>query len=107
MGETSTDFRLLIETPGISPEAKVQALQSVCSKTGADASVLNFLKVLMENKRLDKLARVVDLFENFYRAEKGMVLCQVTSAATLGSAEQGKVKAAIESRAKGSTLIME
>merc|ERR1719343_82710 len=108
MMEGSTDFKLLIETPGIDPENKVMALESVCSKAGADASVVNFLKVLVENKRITSLARVIDLFEVFYRAEKGMVLCQVTSAAALSAAQKGQVKAAMTSRAaEGSTIIME
>merc|ERR1719343_565732 len=106
--EGSTDFKLLIETPGIDPENKVMALESVCSKAGADAAVVNFLKVLVENKRIGMLHRVIDLFEVFYRAEKGLVLCKVTSAAPLSSSQQGEVKAAMEKRAeKGSTLIME
>lgn len=108
MMNTSKDFKILIDTPGIDPKSKVKALESVCAKAGADASVINFLKVLVENKRLSKLARVADLFETMYRAEKGMVLCQVTSAAPLGASQQGQVKAAMQQRAaKGSTLIME
>merc|ERR1712083_210564 len=90
------------------PESKVTALETVCSKAGADASVVNFLKVLVENKRITMLARVIDLFEVFYRAEKGMVLCQVTSAAALSDAQKGQVKQAMTRRAdEGSTIIME
>merc|ERR1719226_248891 len=108
MMQASNDFKLLIETPGIDPENKVTALESVCSKAGADASVVNFLKVLVENKRITMLARVIDLFEVFYRAEKGMVLCQVTSAAALTDGQKGQVKAAMTQRAAdGSTIIME
>ena len=51
---------------------------------------------------------MIDLFEAFYRAEKGLVLCKVTSASALTSSGQGDVKKAMEARAeKGSTLIME
>jgi len=104
----SKDFKLFVETPGIDPESKVAAFQAICSKAGADAAVVNFLKVLIENKRAHLLQRMIDLFENFYRAEKGLVLCKVTSAETLSSAQQGQVKAAMTQRAaKGATLIME
>merc|ERR1719330_541969 len=108
MMESSPDFKLLIETPGIDPESKVVALESVCSKAGSDGAVVNFLKVLVENKRINMLARVIDLFEVFYRAEKGMVLCQVTSAGALSDAQKGQVKSAMQARAEaGSTIIME
>merc|ERR1719401_2351953 len=108
MMEESKDFKLLVETPGIDPESKVAGLESVCKKAGADGAVLNFLKVLVENKRIYMLLRVVDLFEVFYRAEKGLVPCKVTSAKPLSSSQQAEVKKAMEKRAeKGSTLIME
>jgi len=108
MMAASTDFKLFIETPGVDPRSKVSALESICSKAGTDGAVVNFLKVLVENRRIAMLGRVIDLFEIFYRAEKGMVLCQVTSAATLSSAQQGQVKAAMKQRAEpGSTIIME
>merc|ERR1712228_466688 len=70
MMQASPDFKLLIESPGVDPESKVACLGAVCAKAGADGAVVNFLKVLIENKRLNKLGRVVDLFEEFYRAEK-------------------------------------
>merc|ERR1712050_222744 len=74
---------------------------------GSDVAVINFLKVLVENKRIHMLGRIVDLFEVFYRAEKGLVPCKVTSAEPLSSKQQGEVKKAMEQRAeKGSTLIM-
>merc|ERR1712232_1446260 len=79
-----------------------------CAKVGADAPVVNFMKVLVENKRSHLLSKMIDLFEAFYRAEKGHVLCKVTSAGALSNTAQGDIKKAMEARAeKGSTLIME
>lgn len=108
MMDESKEFRTVIETPGIDPATKVEALQAVCQKSGADGAVMNFMKVLIENKRLAKLYKTIDLFETFYRAEKGLVLCKVTSAETLSETQKAQVKKAMEQRAeKGSTLIME
>jgi len=69
--------------------------------------VINFLKVLIENKRMNKLSRMIEIFEGFYRAEKGLIACEVTSAAQLSSNEQSSVVTAMEKRApSGSTLLM-
>merc|ERR1712176_1062076 len=104
----SKEFKLMVETPGIQPEEKVAAIETICSKVGADTATVNFLKVLVENKRMHLLAKMIDLFEGFYRAEKGLVSCSVTSATPLSPAQEGDVKAAMEKRApKGATLIME
>merc|ERR1712217_962378 len=108
MMDESPEFRLMVETPGIDPEAKIKAIEAICGKAGTDGAVINFLKVLTENKRMKLLPRMIDLFETFYRAEKGLVPCTVTSAAPLTDAQKGQVKQAMEARAeKGSTLIME
>ena len=103
----SQELKLAIETPGIEPESKVAAFEAICKKASIDAAVVNFLKVLVENKRAHLLLRLIDIFENFYRAEKGLLLCKVTSAAPLTSAQQDQVKSAMQKRAEGSKLIME
>jgi len=108
MMKESPQFKLLIDTPGIEGSAKIQALDAINQKIKADPAILNFMKVLIENKRLGLLSRMINLYENFYRAEKGLVLCQVTSAEPLSTKQQAAVKAAMEKRAeKGSTLLME
>ncbi|CAJ1337130.1 unnamed protein product, partial [Effrenium voratum] len=63
--------------------------------------------VLVENKRAHLLSRMIDIFENFYRAEKGLLLCKVTSAETLTDTQKKQVEAAMQKRAEGSKLIME
>merc|ERR1719189_3352532 len=108
MMQESNEFRLMVETPGIDPDSKTVALEAICSQTGADQAVVNFLKVLIENKRMHKLEKMIELFEGFYRAEKGLVLCEVTSAEPLSSTQEARVKAALEQRAEqGATLLME
>eukprot|EP00929_Paragymnodinium_shiwhaense_P024316 TRINITY_DN149_c0_g2_i2.p2 TRINITY_DN149_c0_g2~~TRINITY_DN149_c0_g2_i2.p2 ORF type:complete len:243 (-),score=75.56 TRINITY_DN149_c0_g2_i2:117-785(-) len=104
----SKEFKVMVETPGINPQQKMSAIDGVAAKVGSDAAVVNFLKVLVENKRLNKLPKMIEMFEMFYRAEKGIVPCAVTSASELTSGQKGEVKAAMEKRAaKGSNLIME
>ncbi|CAE7401773.1 ATPsynO [Symbiodinium sp. CCMP2592] len=104
MMESSQEFKLAIETPGIEPESKVAAFEAVCKKASIDGAVLNFLKVLVENKRAHLLSRMIDIFENFYRAEKNLVLCKVTSAASLSDGQKKQVEAAMQKRAEGSGL---
>mmetsp|Transcript_89983 Transcript_89983/g.178860 ORF Transcript_89983/g.178860 Transcript_89983/m.178860 type:complete len:247 (+) Transcript_89983:47-787(+) len=108
MMQESAEFRLMVETPGIDPDSKTAALEDICSQVDADEAIINFLKVLIENKRMYKLGKMIELFEGFYRAEKGLVLCEVTSAEPLSSTQEARVKAALEQRAEqGATLLME
>merc|ERR1719487_2532676 len=48
MMNESKEFKLMVETPGIAPEEKNAAIEAICKKTGAEASVVNFMKVLTE-----------------------------------------------------------
>jgi len=108
MMKESRDFKLMIETPGIDPEAKTKALEAVCATAKMDPQAVNFLKVLVENKRLGELPKMIDLYEVFYRAEKGLVPCTVTSATDLSNKEKKQVEAAMQKRAgSGATLIMD
>merc|ERR1719329_745702 len=104
----SKDLKLMVDTPGVDPRTKILAMTSVCDAAGIDASVVNFIKVLVENKRLQLLPKMIDMYEVFYRAEKGQVPCTVTSAKELTKKEKSKVEAAMQKRAgAGSTLIMD
>jgi len=69
MMQESKEFRLMVETPGIDTDSKTAALEAICSQTGSDQAVVNFLKVLIENKRMHKLEKMIELYEGFYRAE--------------------------------------
>merc|ERR1740117_489321 len=108
MMKESKEFKVMVETPGIVPDSKIKAIEAIGQKAGMDPSVINFMKVLVENKRMKLLAKMIDMFETFYNAEKGNVMCQVTSASELSAAQKGEVKTAMQARVeKGSTLILE
>jgi len=108
MIQESVDFKFMIETPGVEGAGKVAAIEDICEQAGSDVAIVNFMKVLVENRRLRLLPRMIDIFESFYRAEKGLVLCRVTSAEPLSSAQKGEVYDAMTKRAdEGQTLMME
>jgi len=104
----SPDMKLLVETPGIDPNSKVAAVEAICKTASIDSAIVNFFKVLIENRRLFLLPKMIDLFEVFYRAEKGLVPCVVTSAKDLSKKEKTAVEKAMQKRAgAGTTLLMD
>eukprot|EP00918_Siedleckia_nematoides_P091367 GHVU01200731.1.p1 GENE.GHVU01200731.1~~GHVU01200731.1.p1 ORF type:complete len:264 (+),score=9.34 GHVU01200731.1:37-792(+) len=78
--EESRDFRLFIETPGVPSKNKIEVMAQFGSKCAFDQSTQNLLSVLIENRRFSHLKKVVDTYEDMYRAYKGEVKCSVTSA---------------------------
>src|SRR5688500_19147299 len=53
----------------------------------------NLARLLLERERLDDLPAIYELFEDGIRAERGIVVAEVTTAAPLSPAEQELVKA--------------
>lgn len=106
--EESNDFKLFVETPGVNPQQKNAVMDNLAQKYGYSPVTTNFLKVLVENRRLTNLGKMIASFEEFYRAEKGQVLCKVMSATELSAAQKTQVQTALQTRAeKGSKLILE
>merc|ERR1719386_81217 len=63
------------------------------------------MNLLLENKRFEMVKKMVDQFEDRYREEKGIVLCQILSAQELTAPQKQEVqKAAKAKAAKGQTL---
>ncbi|CEM28148.1 unnamed protein product [Vitrella brassicaformis CCMP3155] len=104
----SKEFKLFVETPGIPTDIKGTVFGSIAQKYQFQDVTVNFLKVLMENRRVGMLQKVIDVFEDFFRAHKGEVKCKVTSAKPLSAAESKEIEAALKKRAgKDAKLIME
>lgn len=79
LNEECSRLKIIIETPGVDAARKAEVLQSLLPLGFSDLTV-RFLLLLLENKRLNLLPKIIDAFENFYREAKGEVRCHVTSA---------------------------
>jgi ATP synthase F1 delta subunit len=103
---TDANFRLLVESPGIQQKERVASLGDICGKLKTDKLTVNFLNLLVENKRLNELKKIVDSFEVSYRQEKGQLLCVVASAVELSEADKTRVEKALKQRAKDKSIIL-
>merc|ERR1719271_1216165 len=56
----------------------------------------NFLLLLVENKRLDMVTKMVDSFEELYRDEKGIKVAKVVTAAEITSAQKSAITKAVQ-----------
>ena len=90
--EESKDFALFVESPAIQPAKKSEVLQAIADKYKYDPLTMNYLKTLLENRRLSQLKRMIDNYEQFYRAEKNQVICQVTTVKELADKEKQMVQ---------------
>lgn len=77
-------------SPNATEARKVEVLDQVLVNGQPEAK--NLARLLLERERLDDLPAIYDLFEDGIRAERGIVVAQVTTAEPLGAIEQEMVK---------------
>jgi F-type H+-transporting ATPase subunit delta len=75
--------------PGVPTEQKDEVLQQVLAN--AQPETRNLARVLTERGRLDEVPQIFALYEDGLRAERGIVVADVTTAEPLGPDEQALV----------------
>ena len=64
----------------------------------------DYLKLLVENNRLDAARDIALAYMKIYRSEHRIYLVTVTSAAPMGAVEENRLKALIERHLDGGTM---
>ncbi|MDQ3696106.1 MAG: F0F1 ATP synthase subunit delta [Chloroflexota bacterium] len=77
-------------SPNATEAHKMELLDQVLVNGQPEAK--NLARLLLERDRLDDLPAIHKLFEDGIRAERGIVVAEVTTAEPLGAAEQALVK---------------
>jgi F-type H+-transporting ATPase subunit O len=103
--KTDKPLRELLLNPLLKKDLKKEAINFVLSKKKASPLTVNLFGALAENNRLAKVSSVVSSFETIMAAERGEVVCEVTTAKPLDAAGQKEVEAALGAfLKKGETL---
>lgn len=76
--------------PGVPDERKDNVLKQVLADAQPEA--LNLARLLIDGNRLDDVPQIVALYEDALRAERGIVVAEVTTADELGPIEMELVR---------------
>uniref|UniRef100_A0A6A7FMF1 Oligomycin sensitivity conferral protein n=1 Tax=Hirondellea gigas TaxID=1518452 RepID=A0A6A7FMF1_9CRUS len=98
-------LRDILMSPLTPKDLKKEAINFVISKKKNSPLTGNLLCALAENGRLAKVNGVVDAFETIMAAERGEVVCEVTTAKALDAAGLKEIEGALRAfLKKGETL---
>ena len=86
--EQSADLRRVWENPAVPAEQKRKLLDAIVQRDGIDRPVRNLIAVLIDHRRLNFLARIVEQFEKELDRRMGLADAQISSARELGDAEK-------------------
>ncbi len=85
--DASADFRALLAHPGLPPDRVNRAVDALFTGKLRD-DTLQFVRFLVDKKRLDHLPDICERFIQLYNEHQGILNVQVTSAVPLDEAQE-------------------
>lgn len=95
----NADLRRVWENPAVPAEQKRHLLDAIVQRESIEKQVRNLVAVLIDHRRVQFLARIVEQLEKELDARLGFAEAQISSARDLSDAE----KRALETRIEGIT----
>lgn len=92
----SQELRRVWENPAVPPDQKRKLLDAIVQRDGIDRPVRNLVAVLIDQRRLPFLSRIVEQLKKELDARLGFTEAQISSARELGDTEKRTLEAQIE-----------
>ncbi len=94
--ETILEFRLFLNDPISKPSEKISVIESLLKGKVSDLTI-NFVKLVITNKRETDLSSIIRNFISRYKSDKGYAEVSLTSAYKLDELFVGQIMQAVES----------
>ena len=94
----AADLRNLLESPAVAIDAKTRVIQAIGARMQLDATVANFVRVIVDNGRTELLREVEAALGEELNARMGIAQAEVTSARPLSEQQRRELTVAIEKR---------
>lgn len=96
-----------MKDPSIKRSVKSEGFKAVGSKLGFNAATSNLLQLLAENGRLGMLNQIINAFKQIMAANRGEVVCEVTTAKPLDPDSKAKLESTLKLfMQKGQTILL-
>ena len=92
----SAELRRVWENPAVPADQKRKLLDAIVQRNGIDRPVRNLIAVLIDQRRLPFLSRIVEQLEKELDARLGFTEAQISSARELGDTEKRALENQIE-----------
>ncbi len=97
------DVVSLLESPKITEEDQRRIVDRVVPQGVVSELALNLLLLLVRRRRLASLPRILEIYQELYNSEKGIVVAEVTTAVALDDEHKRRVTEQL-SRITGKTI---
>ncbi|RXG55327.1 ATP synthase subunit O, mitochondrial [Armadillidium vulgare] len=98
--KTDLIFREFLLNPLLSKDLKKSALDSVLKKKQASPLTVNLLNTMTDNGRIQSIESVANSFSLIMAAERGEIICEVTTAKELDAANKKELETVLKALVK-------
>ena len=102
----SSDFKLMLKSPVIRPEKKINVIKAVFGQQVSELS-LRYMLIISRKKREMFIPQIADEFIELYKKFKNIFTVQISSAVELNDDLRKRVIALLEEQTKGSIELIE
>lgn len=100
----SEELRKIIANPFIDNDDKVSALSASAQALPTDEVFVDFLKLLIQNRRINMAAQISHAYVDLYRTDRNIRRVNVVSAAPLDPKVEQRIRNVIEKHLDGATM---
>lgn len=102
--QAESDLNVAVANPFISVDDKCALIMAAAGAGADNATFVDFLKLLADNKRLDIVFAVARDYAALYRSERNIYKVDVVSASPLTQTDEDRLKSIIEKNLNGGSM---
>lgn len=102
--EANEQLASVIANPFVDAASKVSLLTTAAGAAKTDTVYADFLKLLLENNRIDLIRHIALAYLDLYRKANNIYLVEITTAAPLDKKEMDRLHGIIDSHVKGAKV---
>lgn len=103
----NADLRQLASSPVISRNEQMNAMTALLSKIGVSPLTMQFIGVLIQNRRLFSLQQVITAYNSELSRRRGEVTAEITSASELSGTQRSALEEALKLALGGEVAMRE
>ena len=104
VSEAESGLGAAVANPFLSVKDKCDIIKTAAGEGADNATFVDFLKLLSENKRLDIIFAVARDYSALYRSERNIYKVEVVSASPLSTTDENRLKSIIEKNLNGGSM---
>lgn len=103
--KSQKDLGGIIFSPALSRQEHVAVFHEICQKLKILPLLINFMTILAENRRLELIYEIQEIFQELFDQNQGITHAEVVSAVSLSKQQQERILEVLTTQVSGKLLV--